>query len=65
MEAQDLLCYTVPMEQEKLLSFSMLVSSLKLKGTNCEVIVIVGADSIKDPTCGTSASNELLWETRL
>ena len=33
----------------------MLVSSLKLKGTNCKVLVIVGADSIKDPTCGTSA----------
>ena len=33
----------------------MLISSLKLKGKNCELMVIVGADSIKDPTCGTSA----------
>ena len=33
----------------------MLISSLKLKDTNCEVMVIVGADSINDPTCGTSS----------
>ena len=33
----------------------MLISSLKLEDTNCEVMVIVGADSIKDPTCGTSS----------
>ena len=29
----------------------MLISSLKLKSKDCEVMVIVGADSIKDPTC--------------
>ena len=33
----------------------MLISSLKLEGKHCEVLVIVGADSIKDPTCGTSS----------
>ena len=29
----------------------MLISSLKLKGKDCETLVIVGAASIKDPKC--------------
>ena len=33
----------------------MLISSLKLEGKHCEVLVMVGADSIKDPTCWTSS----------
>jgi len=32
----------------------MWVSSLKLKSEDFDVMVIVGADSIKDPTCGKS-----------
>ena len=32
----------------------MLISSLKLKGKDFEVMAFVGADSIKDPTCGKS-----------
>ena len=32
----------------------MLTSSLKLKGKDFEVMVIVGAESIKDPICGKS-----------
>ena len=32
----------------------MLISSLKLKGEDFEVMMIVAADSIKDPTCGKS-----------
>ena len=32
----------------------MLISSLKLEGKGCEVMVIVGADSIKDPKCNNS-----------
>ena len=32
----------------------MLISSLKLKGKEFEVMVIVGAESIKDPICGKS-----------
>ena len=32
----------------------MLISSLKLKSKDFEVMMIVAADSIKDPTCGKS-----------
>ena len=32
----------------------MLISSLKLNGKDFEVMVIVGADSIKDPICEKS-----------
>ena len=32
----------------------MLISSMKLKGKDFEVKVIVGAKSIKDPICGNS-----------
>ena len=33
----------------------MLISSIKLKGDDFEVMAVVGADSIKDPTCGKSS----------